>query len=386
MAQLGKLSIAITATTKGLDKAAAKAKKALKSIGSAANSLGGVLGIAGTGAAALGLVRVADAYSVMGSQLEYVTGSAEKAEHVQSQLYEISKQTGTNMKENADSFTKLTQAQEQTGLTTEQNLKVIGTLNALMIKTGTSGSQASAAMLQLSQALTSGKLAGDEFRSMSENAPGLLNALGEAMQIPRDQLKQMASDGELTSERLAQAFLDIAESGAVAFEDLPETASKGWNAVVLAFEQAWDKINDKTGIMKSLHDMLLEVGNWLEENTERFVEWAEQIKTISGFEVSMTGSLNSMADSFGTLLGAVTPVVNILQKLYNIWMKVSTLPRLALDKVYSTAGKVISKIGNSIGGGGDEGSGTTVNNFNTSISKSDAQELGNMNQTAGARL
>lgn len=278
------LNVGINA--RGATKGAKKVVKALDTISRKAGGLASKafrplnLAIAGIGSAAsiVGLAKISDSYTVMASQLEYATGSTSDAVDVQKKLYEVSKQTGTSMKENANSFVKLSQAAKLTGLSMDENLQVIGTLNALMIKTGTTGAQASAAMLQLSQALTSGKLAGDEFRSMAENAPGVLNALSEAMDIPRENLKAMATAGELTSEKLGAAFLQIAESGNVAFEELPKTAAKGWNAIVLAFQTAWAAIGDESGVMLWLHDSLMSLANWIETNSYIFGQWFMDMK------------------------------------------------------------------------------------------------------------
>lgn len=270
---LGDIVIKITGTTKGLQTASRKAQNILSSLGKSATSLPALLTGAGAAGVGVGLAKVADSYSTMASQLEYVTGSAAEAEEVQNALYEISKQTGTSMEDNANSFVKLAQAQKLTGLTTEQNLDAIKTINTLMIQTGTSGQQASSAMLQLSQALTSGKLAGDEFRSVAENAPGLLNAMGEAMGIPREQLKEMSAAGELTSERLGQAFLQMSLDAQTFGTELPETYQRGFNMIVLALERLWDMINDDTGFIGMWMDAMENLTLYIEENSGAIVEW-----------------------------------------------------------------------------------------------------------------
>jgi tape measure domain-containing protein len=414
-----------------------------------------IAGIGGT-AALVGITRITDDFEVMASQLEFVTGSAEDAEKVEKQLFEISKQTGTQLSDNADSYVKLTQAQKLTKLSSDDNIKVIGALNALMIKTGTKGAQASAAMLQLSQALTSGKLAGDEFRSLAENAPGLLNAMGEAMGIPREQLKAMSTAGELTSEKMGKAFLEIAESSEITFDSLPKTVAKGWNAIVLSFREAWDQINDDTGIMRKLSDALVKLSDWIEEKTPVFSQWIQDmltaweanwptlqpqlqafwenlkdigktiVDTLLGandnftkgvgnmFEpvnkiatalASMAGHLSSVATGFSNVwdswAGTIAKTaINNMERVYNIWLKISTLPRAALAII----GKLVSGQGisvaldtgqdiveDSFGNGSNRQQTTqqttqTTNNFNLSMNKKDVEEVNTMSNRAGARI
>ncbi len=303
------------------------AKKGRSLIGSVFTPLNTAIAGIGGAAALVGVTRITDAYTVMASQLEYATGSTNDAAEAEEQLYQISKKTGTSMKDNADSLVKMQQAQKLTGLTMDNNIAVIGALNGLMIKTGTTGVQASAAMLQLSQALTSGKLSGDEFRSMAENAPGVLNEMSKAMGIAREDLKAMSTAGELTSERLGKALLSIAESGTVSFEELPKTVAKGWNSVVLAFSAAWNKIDDETGIMSYLHNALEDLATWIEDNTYRFSSWIEDMMTaIQTSWPAIKSSIGELWDrmvAFMDGIGDKTP--SLVQNISTIAGALSTL-------------------------------------------------------------
>lgn len=322
--KMPEINVGINAS--GAVRGAKRVNAALGSVGSKASSivktafnpLNAAIGAVVSAATITGLAKVSDKYTVMASQLEYVTGSAAEAEEVQKALYEISRQTGTQMEENAGTMVKLQQASEMTHLTQAENLKVIKGLNALMIKTGTSGQQASNAMLQLSQALTSGKLAGDEFRSMAENAPGVLNEMAKQMGYARSELKQMAADGELTSEKMGVALLKIAEDAESSMDELPETVGQGWNAVVLAFERAWDIINDDTGIMGYFREALINLADWIVEMTPTFSLWIENLvdavennwPSIKQFFVDMWGMFNKTVEFIQTNRGSFVAWAN----------------------------------------------------------------------------
>ena len=324
--------IAVVINASGAIKGAKKVTKAFGSIANKGRSLisgvfspmNAAIAALGGGAALVGITRITDQFTSMALQLEFATGSAEEAARVEEQLYQVSRRTGTSIKDNTDAYVKLTQAQAMTNLSGDDNLKVLEGLNTLMIKTGTTGVQASAAMLQLSQALTSGKLAGDEFRSMAENAPGVLNAMGEAMGIARSELKQMATDGELTSERLGKALLKIAEDGEDSMTELPKTVARGWNSVVLAFQNAWNQIDDKTGIMSFLFEALEGLATWIEDNTWRFSQWIESLmvaiqtnwpaikSSIDEMWTKMIGFMESIGDQTPGMLQSITSISNVL--------------------------------------------------------------------------
>jgi len=274
MANLGKLTIAITATTKGLESAAKRTTSILSKLGSAATSLPGLLGIAGAGAATAGLVKTADAYTTMASQLTYMTGTAEGATEAQQALLEMSQKTGTSMTENSTALVRLGSASEMMGTTTEENVKIIGALNTLMLQTGTTGAQASSAMLQLTQALGSGKLAGDEFRSLMENSPALMRKFAESLGVGIGELKDMASEGKITTGVMVGALENmVSEADSSIGQQLPQTFERGWTMVVNSFQSAWDKISDDTGIMGMLYDALVNLSDWILANADTFSLW-----------------------------------------------------------------------------------------------------------------
>ncbi len=310
---------------RGAERGAKRVVNALGSIGrkassvvkTAFNPLNVALTTLVSGAGIVGLAKVADKYTIMATQLEYVTGSAQDAAYAQDELYQISKLTGTQMEDNAGTLVKLQQASAMTGLTMGENLQVIKGLNSLMIKTGTSGIQASNAMLQLSQALTSGKLSGDEFRSMAENAPGVLNEMSKAMGIARSDLKEMSTQGELTSDRLGAALLSIAQDTEKSMGELPETVHQGWNSVILSFERAWDIINDDTGIMGYFRTALISLSEWIEEKTPEFSQWfLDMVENIRANAPEIIDSLYGVRDSLIELYNSAVDTLPSMQQFF----------------------------------------------------------------------
>ena len=79
---------------------------------------------------------------------------------------------------------------------------------------GVSAAQASGAFLQLSQALGSGRLQGDEYRSIAEQLPILTQAIAKEMGKPVGQIKKLASEGKVTSEIVIKALQRIEQEGA----------------------------------------------------------------------------------------------------------------------------------------------------------------------------
>ena len=73
---------------------------------------------------------------------------------------------------------------------------------------GASGQEQSAGMYQLTQALASGRLQGDEFRSIMENAPMLAQAISNYVGVGMGDLRQLSSEGKLTAEIIKNAMFN----------------------------------------------------------------------------------------------------------------------------------------------------------------------------------
>jgi tape measure domain-containing protein len=93
---------------------------------------------------------------------------------------------------------------------------------------GASGEEASNAMLQLSQALGSGTLRGDELNSIFEQAPNLIQSIADYMDIPIGQIRQLASEGQITADIVKNAIMASADDVNERFESMPMTWGDVW--------------------------------------------------------------------------------------------------------------------------------------------------------------
>lgn len=274
MATLGAIKIPIKVISKGVGKSIGLVKKSLQSL----VSLPGLGAVFGGGFAAKELLEVGDAYINLDARLTDLLGTAEDSVDAQDQLFQMSQRTGTAMLANADAYTKLSIAQKQTGLTAEENIEVLEGINKIFALSGTNAGHASIAMQQLGQALSSGRLQGDELRSIAEAAPGLMTQLAEALGVPVGKLKEMGSAGELTSERLGKAFLAISRSAELEFKEMPVTSERAFQRIINSAQRLWDNILDNTGLISFISEKLDEVALWIEQNQDRFTGWAMEAR------------------------------------------------------------------------------------------------------------
>lgn len=113
---------------------------------------------------------------------------------------------------------------------------------------GASTQEASNAMLQLSQALGSGVLRGDELNSIFEQAPNLIQSIADYLDVPIGKIREMAKEGELSADVVKAAIFASADDINAKFEQMPMTWGQVWtsfqNSALMAFQPVLNKINE----------------------------------------------------------------------------------------------------------------------------------------------
>lgn len=113
---------------------------------------------------------------------------------------------------------------------------------------GASTNEASNAMMQLSQALGSGTLRGDELNSIFEQAPNLIQSIADYLNMPIGEIRAMAAEGKLTADIVKNAIFAASDEINTQFEAMPMTWGQVWtsmqNTALMKFQPVLNKIND----------------------------------------------------------------------------------------------------------------------------------------------
>jgi tape measure domain-containing protein len=220
-----------------------KAEKAAQKYQS---KLGGLKGaIVSLGVAALTKRMIGQAASFAQTQVRLKALSTEYGEfgQIQQLVKDNAKTFNQSQAESASNFSDVYARLRPLGTSLEDIQTVYKGFNATALASGTSAAAASGAFLQLSQALGSGRLQGDEFRSIAEQVPGILRLVSDEMGVTVGELKQLGSDGKITSDilinSLAKGFEEnkdkiqalLAESPAQKFKEFSNATSELSNAI-----------------------------------------------------------------------------------------------------------------------------------------------------------
>jgi tape measure domain-containing protein len=176
--------------------------KAIRAGGAALAVYAGTLGVGK-------LLQFAEAAQTTTNRLRVAQRPGENLGKSFNKIANIAKKTRQPLVELATMYQRITLATKGMNVTQAQAFKITENFGKLLTIQGASAHEARSALTQFTQALQSGKLAGDEFRSISENLPPVLDALVDATKRPRDQLKLLAEEGKLSTDLLLKAMLEI---------------------------------------------------------------------------------------------------------------------------------------------------------------------------------
>ena len=226
------------------------------------------------------LFRIADEYAALDAKIRLVTQSEEEAARVRERLYSLSQRTGTAYVSNADAFAKLALSMREVGISGEQTARIIEVVNKSLSINGSSAGMAGAFMLQFSQAMASGVLQGDEFRSMMENNGYFAGRLAQHLQTNIAGLRQMSREGKLTQAVLLDFFEKAGAEVDKDFAAIPMRVSGAVQAVRNAWEEIIDASNRASGASAKLVESLTGFARYLEDNREGIQEMLADIMLL----------------------------------------------------------------------------------------------------------
>lgn len=188
---------------RGMQREGQKTERTMSNLG---RSIAAVVGGLSAGLAVQQVVRYADAWQNASNQLRQVTEGTEQLAQVQGQLLGLANETRSGFESTANLYSRLARSTTELGLEQSDLLDLTKSINQAFVASGATAQEADAAITQLSQGLAAGALRGDEFNSVSEQAPMLMRAIAESLDMTIGELREFASEGGITAEIVVNAL------------------------------------------------------------------------------------------------------------------------------------------------------------------------------------
>lgn len=238
------MGAAATAAAKDVDRlgdqltdAARAAEQASSSGDRLMGTLKGMLGAFSAIGAVKWLANTSDAMTSINARLELMTGNAEAAAAAQNEIYAAAQRSRGAYTEMANLVSQLGMMAPEAfsdasgNLNTGELVAFAEQLQKQMTISGASGQSAAAAMVQLTQGLSSGTLRGEELNSVLEQTPMIAKTIAEYMGVSTGEMRELASEGAITADVVKNAILGAAEETNAAFASMPMTWAQVWTSM-----------------------------------------------------------------------------------------------------------------------------------------------------------
>lgn len=241
----------VSATTTGVSKFK-QLVTSMKESSSSGNSLVGVLGkVAAAVGSVMGvkqIIGLSDTMSQTKARLDLMNDGLQSTKELQDRIFDSAQKSRGSYQDTADLVSKLGLNAKDAFENTAQIVDFAEQVNKQFVISGASAEETKNATLQLTQALSSGVLRGDELRSIFEQAPTLIQSIANYMGVPIGRIRDMAAEGQITAETVKNALLECADETNAKFASMPLTFSQLWtnfkNRAMQAFQPVLEKINE----------------------------------------------------------------------------------------------------------------------------------------------
>lgn len=185
-------------------------------------------------------LNLSDQLTSTTARLNLMNDGLQTTQDLQNMIYLSAERARGSYQATADAVSKLGLMAGDAFGSSEEIIAFMEQVNKQFTIAGTEAAGIDAAMLQLTQAMGSGVLRGEEYNSILEQAPNIIQAIADYMEVPKGQLKDMAAEGQITADIVKAAMFAAADDTNAKFESMPKTFSQIWtsfqNTALMAFQ------------------------------------------------------------------------------------------------------------------------------------------------------
>ena len=190
-------------------------------------AIGAFAGMQGLGK----LVNLSDTFTQTNARLSMIVDDGGSVDELQNKIFASAQRARASYQQVADTVAKLSLNAGDAFGSNDETILFAENLNKLFATAGTEQASIASASLQLTQALGSGVLRGEEFNAVFEAAPNIMQTVADYMDVPIGKLRGMAQDGQITADVVKNALLGATDDINAQFESMPMTWSQVWTGV-----------------------------------------------------------------------------------------------------------------------------------------------------------
>lgn len=274
--------------------------------------------------------EISDNYTNTAARLKLINDGLQTNAELQNKIFKAAERSRGSYTAMADSVAKMGLLAKDAFSSNDELITFTELVQKSFKVGGASAQEQQAGLYQLTQAMAAGKLQGDEFRSIMENAPMIADAIAKFARKSKGELKKMSADGVITADIIKNAMFKASEDINKRFETMPKTFGDVFtqfgNKALKAFEPVIQKVNEVI-------------------NSSAFISFTE--KLMQGINLAAAG-LGALIDGFmwlGNVVqsnwGIIEPILLAIGTALTAWA-FSQIPLLTL-KLWLMVGPILAQ-------------------------------------------
>lgn len=244
------------------------------------NKIIGVIGAYASFQGVKKLIDTSDEFTQTTARLNLMNDGLQTTEQLQNKIYASAERSRASYATQADIVAKLGQRAGSAFKNNDETIKFAENLSKMFVIAGASQQEMASASLQLTQALGSGVLRGEELNAVFESAPNIIQAIADYMGKPIGKIREMASNGEISASVVKNALLSATDEINSQFEKMPKT----WGQVFTSMK------NKAIKMLNPILNKVNEIAN--SEKTQKLI--------------------NGITTAISTLIGVANPLLDII--------------------------------------------------------------------------
>lgn len=278
-----------------------------RSLDELGSRLGGTLAaLAGGGA----LIASTAAFQNYTALLKSTTESEQEFQSALAQTFEIAQRSRTSLEGTIRLYARIKPSLDQAGVGFQDLGTIVETANKSITLSGAGAQEATAAMIQLSQALSLGRLSGDEFRSLGENAGFLLKTIRDGIAAGNlidgfdgstGALRKLSEEQRLTTDIIVEALRIMEGEVNARFERMPVTISQGATQIQTSVLSLLNTFEQSTGVLAKLGQAMVALANNMDVVLALAVPLAARFLGVDRAAVALGAGIRTVAVATGAL-------------------------------------------------------------------------------------
>lgn len=257
--------------------------------------------------------QTADQLTSVRARINLINDGAQTTAEIMDKVFDAAQRSRGSYVDMADSVAKFNMLAKDAFSSNDEAIMFVEQLNKQFKISGASIEESSAAMYQLTQAMAAGKLQGDEFHSIMENAPMLAQSIAQEMGLTVGQLKDMSSQGLITADIIKEALFNSVEETNAKFAEIPMTFAEVGQSIQNEMLLALQPVLEQLSAIPQNGDF------------QAFVQGVGV--AIRAMAVTASASISIIGAAFNGLKAIITVISQTIRSFTSLF--VTTMPRVS---------------------------------------------------------